>query len=166
MHRGWWASCSSSSSFLERQRAIITPAPFGRSRVTMGTQKRPWCSGLQCPVCGLKGSLWQHLMRCVSSLLPCLHVLVGLFARLLFTSLKPFILYTVIYSHAEASHYSRRRKSQKAVMLKETSKDYKEAPFSLWFCNHNIAIFSCLSLSFKASHLFVAADSAFKPVSS
>lgn len=157
---GWGASCS---LFLERQLAKTTPAPFGRSRVAMGTQKRPRCSGLQCPVCGVKGSPWQHLMRRVPSLLPCLHVLVGLFARLLFTSLKPFILFTVIYSHAEASHDSRRRKSQKTVRLKETSKHYK-APFSLWFCYHNIAIFSRLSLSFKASHLFVAADSAFKPV--
>lgn len=91
-------------------------------------------------------------------------VLVGLFARLLFTSLKPFILFTVIYSHAEASHYSRRRKSQKTVRLKEMSKHYKGAPFSLRFCYNNIAIFSHLSLSFEASHLLAAADSAFKPV--
>lgn len=116
-----------------RQMVKLTPAAFGRSRVTMETQKRPRCSGLQCTVCGLKGSPWQHLMRRVSSLLPCLHASVGLLARLLFTSLKPLILFTVIYSHAEASHYSRRRKSQKTVRLKETSKRYEQAPFSLWF---------------------------------
>lgn len=60
-----------------------------------------------------------------------LHLLmaVWVFLWLLFVSLQPFILFVVIYSHAEASHYSKWRKSQKSLRLKEMSKDYKKRPF-------------------------------------
>lgn len=111
-----------------------------------GNTEKGQASGVQCPVFWLKkkkksgtpmatlGVFCLHFCHICMFVPVCsqpLHLLmaVWVFLWLLFVSLQPFILFVVIYSHAEASHYSKRRKSQKSLRLKEMSKDYKKRPF-------------------------------------